>query len=79
MIAKKLSSDFITFRLLSPVSQFAAHAREYLVHFMGEFVEPNDVFLAFTVGQGGNVVNACEALGVEVIKYNCHRVNSAVL
>ena len=29
--------------------------------------------------QGGNVVNACEALGVEVIKCNCHRVNSAVL
>ena len=27
--------------------------------------------------QGGNVVNACKALGVEVIKCNCHRVNSA--
>ena len=24
-------------------------------------------------------MNACEALGVEVIKCNCHRVNSAVL
>ena len=29
--------------------------------------------------QGGNVVNACKALGVEVIKCKCHRVNSAVL
>ena len=29
--------------------------------------------------QGGNVVNAYEAVGVEVIKCNCHRVNSAVL
>ena len=29
--------------------------------------------------QGGNVVNACETLGVEVIKCNCHRVNSAVM
>ena len=29
--------------------------------------------------QGGNVVNACEASGVEVIKCNCHRVNSTVL
>ena len=29
--------------------------------------------------QGRNVVNACEALGVPVIKCNCHRVNSAVL
>ena len=28
--------------------------------------------------QGGSVVNACEALGVKVINYNCHRVNSAV-
>ena len=46
---------------------------------MGESVEPKDAFLAFTVDQGGNVVNACAALGVEVIKCNCHRVNSAVL
>ena len=29
--------------------------------------------------QGGNIVNACVALDVEVIKCNCHRVNSAVL
>ena len=42
-------------------------------------MEPNDVFLAFMVDQGGNVVNACEALGVEVIKYNYHLVNSATL
>ena len=46
---------------------------------MGESVEPKDAFLAFTVDQGGNVVNACAALGVEVIKCNCHRVISAVL
>ena len=30
-------------------------------------MEPNDVLTAFTVDQGGNVANACEALGVEVI------------
>ena len=53
--------------------------QEFFASFMGESVEPKDVFLAFTVGQGGNVVNACAALGVEVIKCNCHRVNSAVL
>ena len=29
--------------------------------------------------QGGNVVNACEALGVEIIKCNCPHVNSTVL
>ena len=46
---------------------------------MGESVEPKDVFLACTVDQGGNVVNACAALGVEVIMCNCHRVISAVL
>ena len=46
---------------------------------MGESVKAQDVFLAFTVDQGGNVVNACKALGVPVIKCNCHRVNSAVL
>ena len=45
---------------------------------MGESVEPKDFFLAYTVDQGGNVVNVCAALGVE-IKYNCHRANSAVL
>ena len=53
--------------------------REYFLDFMGEFVDPKGGFLAFTVDQGGNVVNACEALGVEVIKCNCHRVNSTVL
>ena len=46
---------------------------------MGEGVEPSDVFLAFTVEEGGNVVNACRALHVEVIKCDCHRLNSAVL
>ena len=50
--------------------------QEFFAGFMGESVEPKDVFLAFTVDQGGNV-NACAALGVEVIKCNCHRVNSA--
>ena len=29
--------------------------------------------------KGGNVVSVCEAWGVEVIKCNCHRVNSAIL
>ena len=53
--------------------------REYFFDFIGEFVEPKEVFLAFTIDQGGNVVNACEALGMEVIKCNCHRVNSTVL
>ena len=40
--------------------------QEFFAGFMGESVEPKDVFLAFTVDQGGNVVNACAALGVEV-------------
>ena len=48
--------------------------QQFFAGFMGESVEPKDVFLAFTVD-----LNACAALGVEVIKCNCHRVNSAVL
>ena len=32
-----------------------------------------------TMDQGENVVNACVALDVEIIKCNCHRVNSAAL
>ena len=42
-------------------------------------MELKNIFLAFTVDQGGNVVNACEWLGFEVIKCNCHRVNSAAM
>ncbi|CAM9237073.1 unnamed protein product, partial [Hapterophycus canaliculatus] len=53
--------------------------KDYSTDIVGEDVEPKDVFLAFTVDQGGNVMNAYRALGVEVIKCNCHRVNSAVL
>lgn len=37
---------------------------------MGEDVTPKDVFLAFTVDPGGNMVNACVMLGVAVIKCN---------
>ena len=46
---------------------------------MGPDVKPKDVFLAFTVDQGGNVVNACILLEVEVIKCNAHRLNSATM
>lgn len=52
---------------------------EYFSDIVGESVEPKDVFLAFTVDQGKNIVNACHALGVPVVECNCHRVNSAVL
>ena len=45
---------------------------------MGHFVEPKDVNV-FTVNQGGNVVNACETLVLNVIWCNCYRVNSATL
>ena len=65
--------------MLSRVFLNSQLTQEFFAGFMGESAEPKDVFLAFTVGQGGNVVNACAALGVEVIKCNCHRVNSAVL
>ena len=64
--------------MLSRVFLNSQLTQEFFAGFMGESVEPKDVFLAFTVDQG-SVVNACAALGVEVIKCNCHRVNSAVL
>ena len=65
--------------MLSRVLLNSQLTQEFFAGFMGESVEPKDVFLAFTVDQGGNVVNACAALGVKVIKCNYHRVNSAVL
>ena len=51
----------------------------FFADMMGPDVKPKDVFLAFTVDQGGNVVNACILLEVEVIKCNAHRLNSATM
>ena len=65
--------------MLSRVFLNSQLTQEFFAGFMGECVEPKDVFFALTVDQGGNIVNACAALGVGVIKCNCHRVNSAVL
>lgn len=52
---------------------------EFFGELMGEDVEPKDVFLAFTVDQGGNVVNACKSLDVDVLKCNAHRLNSVTM
>lgn len=52
---------------------------EFFADMMGENVQPKDVFLAFTVDQGGNVVNACRNLDVEVLKCNAHRLNSVTM
>ena len=65
--------------MLSRVFLNSNLTQEFFAGFMGESVEPKDVFLAFTVDQGGTVVNAYAALGVEVSKCTCHHVNSAVL
>ena len=46
---------------------------------MGEDVEPKYVFLAFTVGQGGNVVNARKSLNIDVLKCNADRLNSITM
>ena len=42
-------------------------------------VKPKDVYIAATVDQGLNVVNACKALGLEALLCLCHRINSLVL
>ena len=44
--------------MLSRVFLNSQLTQEFFAGFMGESVEPKDVFLAFTVDQGGNVVNA---------------------
>ena len=46
---------------------------------MGDGVLTKDVFIAFTVGQGANVVNAIEALGVIVVLCCAHRLNTVVV
>lgn len=42
-------------------------------------VEPKKVFVAATVDQGGNVVNACKSLGLPTLLCRAHRINSCVL
>ena len=54
--------------MLSRVFLISQLTQEFFADFMGESVDPKGVFLPFTVDQGGNIVNACAALGVEVIK-----------
>ena len=43
-----------------------------------EECEPMDVYIAATVDQGGNIVNAFKCLLVPVIIYSAHRLNSMV-
>ena len=69
------SSSFICWNL--PL--YTQLTTEFFGGLMGEDVTPKDVFLAFTVDQGGNVVNACMMLGVAVIKCNAHRLNSVTM
>ena len=45
---------------------------------MGDRVEPSDVFLAFIVDQGLNVVNAIEALNIPVVVCNARRLKAVV-
>ena len=39
--------------------------------------QPNDVFVAVTVDQGGNMMNAFRNLGVPVLVCTGHRLNTA--
>ena len=52
--------------------------QEWFSKLVGDRVEPSDVFLAFTVDQGLNVMNAIEALNVPVVVCNAHRLNTVV-
>ena len=51
---------------------------EWFSKFVGNRVEPSDVFLALTVDQGYNVENAIKALNVLVLVCNAHRLNTVV-
>ena len=52
--------------------------QEWFSKLVGDRVEPSDVFLAFTVDQGLNVVNAIEALNIPVVVCNAHLLNTVV-
>ena len=53
--------------------------KEWFAPMMGDRVLTKDVFIAFTVDQGANVVNAIEALGVIVVLCCAHRLNTVVV
>ena len=53
--------------------------REWFAPMMGDRVLTEDVFIAFTVDQGANVVNAIEALGVVVVLCCAHCLNTMVV
>lgn len=72
-------SDFCFQRISSIFFIFLNLTRVYFLDIMGDFVEPKDIYVAFTVDQVGDIVNVCEALGVEVIRCICYRVNSATV
>lgn len=52
---------------------------EWFEDMMGEYVEAKDVFIAFTVDQGLNVVNAIHSLNVPVVLCYAHRLNTVVV
>ena len=51
---------------------------EWFEDIIGPSVQARDVFIAFTVDQGGNIVNAIKSLGVEVVICFAHRLNTVV-
>ena len=66
MLSCLLYSVFILF--FPSCALYTQLTTEFFADMMGPDVKPKDGFLAFTVDQGGNVVNACILLEVEVIK-----------
>ena len=60
----------------SALSQLVA---EWFENMIGGYVEAKDVFIAFTVDQGLNVVNAIHSLNVPVVLCYAHRLNTVVV
>eukprot|EP00904_Undaria_pinnatifida_P010346 jgi/Undpi1/6441/HiC_scaffold_20.g08922.m1 len=78
-LATRASPGSHTAADIEPWIEKASLTTEFFGELMGEDVEPTDVFLAFTVDQGGNVVNACKSLDVDVLKCNAHRLSSVTM
>lgn len=66
-------------RRLVTTSALSQLVTEWFGDMMGARVEAKDVFIAFTVDQGGNVVNAIHSLNVPVVLCYAHRLNTVVI
>ena len=84
MLKKKISGIFRVHLIEATLTDICVPflalqiTQEWFSKLVGDRAEPSDVFLAFTVDQGLNVMNAIEALNIPVVVCNAHRLNTVV-